>query len=238
MSLSFDSIRNILGYSTSDCTSSAVISHMVAAPVIEQRQATHGSSGYPTTSVKLVPRKGVTESWTDELADLLSARRLTGVSREQAAPTLGETAACLPGVAAHLVEAVHQALLAEWWTESTQMYHIVRGSIDIAGIFEKKDLTMIKSSFVQGDFRNGPGLLRWATSFTNPGSVGEQARLLGKVLNAKLPASANLDRLGTHMADLLIDWAAIDGNSTSKPASFYFALLRLFPDVDGKLLAI
>ena len=124
MSLTFDSIRNILGYSTSDCTSSAVISHMVAAPVIEQRQATHGSSGYPTTSVKLVPRKGVTESWTDELADLLSARRLTGVSREQAAPTLGETASRLPGVAAHLVEAVHQALLSEWWTEATQMYQL------------------------------------------------------------------------------------------------------------------
>ena len=37
------------------------------------------------------------------------------------------------------------------------------------------------------------------------------------------------------MANLLIDWAAIDGNHPNKPASFYFALLRSLPDVDGKI---
>ena len=232
----FDSVfSNSFVNSKDDCADHAIISDMVAFPVIDSRPSTHGSSGHPTTSVKLVPRKGVSESWADELNDLLAAKKLTSVSREHAAPTLGETAARLPGVAEHLVEAVYRALVSEWWNEATQLYHIVRGSIDISGVFEKKDLTMIKSSFLHGDYRDGPCLLRWATSFTNPSSVGEQTRLLGKVLNAKLPASANLDQLGTHMANLLIDWASIEGNSTSKPASFYFALLRSFPDVDGKL---
>ena len=228
-------VRKSYQYSSDDCPDHTIISDMVAFPVIDSRPSAFGSSGHSCTSAKLIPRKGVTESWADELNDLLAAKKLTSVSREHAAPTLGETAARLPGVAEHLVEAVYQALVSEWWNEATQLYQIVRASIDISGVFEKKDLTMIKSSFLHGDYRDGPCLLRWATSFTNPSSVGEQTRLLGKVLNAKLPASANLDQLGTHMANLLIDWASIEGNTTSKPASFYYALLRSFPDVDGKL---
>ena len=208
---------------------------MVAFPVVNPRQSTNGTGSLQYTNHKLVPRKGLTDVWTDELNDLLASRKLTSVSQEKTPPTLQDTTSLLPGVATHIVEAVYGALIDEWWNESTQLYHIVRGSIDISGVFEKKDLTLIKSSFLKGDYRDGPGLLRWATSFTNMSSVGEQARLLGKVLNAKLPANANLDQLGTHAANLLIDWAAIEGNSTTNPASFYFALHRSFPDVDGKL---
>ena len=168
-------------------------------------------------------------------SDLLSSNTLTDVSRETGPPSLQDAADRLPNVATHIIEAVHGALISEWWNEATSLYHIVRGSIDISGVFEKKDLITIKSSFVKGDYRDGPALLRWASSFTNMSSVGEQARLLGKVLNARLNANANLDQLGTHMANLLIDWVAIEGNDVAKPASFYFALLRSFPDVEGKM---
>ena len=67
-----------------------VSSHMVAFPVFDHRSTTHGSSGYPSTGVKLVPRKGVTASWTDELNDILSSKKLSAV----AACTDGRRAMC------------------------------------------------------------------------------------------------------------------------------------------------
>ena len=102
--------------------------------------------------MKLVPRKGVTASWTDELNDILSSKKLSAVAKEQAPPTLGDTASRLPGVAAHIIEAVYQGMLSDWWKEATELYHIVRASIDLTGVFEKKDLTMIKSSFLLDDY--------------------------------------------------------------------------------------
>ena len=115
------------------------------------------------------------------------------------------------------------------------MYHIVRASLNLSGIYEKKDLITIKT-FCQGDLRNGPRLLQWATSFVNAGSVASQTKPITKVLSCKLLATSNLDQLGQHVSDLLIDWCSINGNSVQEPSAFYHTLLNSLPNVDqGKL---
>ena len=66
---------------------------------------------------------------------------------------------------------VHQLACQQWWSESTEVYYIVRNSIDLSGIYEEMDLEMIRTTFNFGDYRNGVGLLQWALGFTNSASA-------------------------------------------------------------------
>ena len=206
------------------------VSDMVA-PLIDPRTAA-GSTGRvcPQTSVKLVPRKGITDAWHDEMSDILATNELTAITLEKLPPSLQDAALQLPNASINIVQAVQYALEREWWMEATLLYNIVRASIDLSGIYEKKDLSMIRATYFKGDKRNGPELLNWVTSFTNIDSVGEQSRLIGKVMNAKLPVNCNRDQFGTFLSNLLIDWLAVRGNDPQQPASFYHTLLRAMPE--------
>ena len=214
-------------------------SDMVVAPVFDQRPTNIttlvNKGGVPSTTAKLEPRKGPSDAWRDELSDILSAEKLTQITGELRPPTLAEIAAKAPGVPQELVEAAHAQITAEWWVGATRVYHIVRASLNLSGIYEKKDLITIRG-FCQGDLRNGPRLLQWATSFVNAASVASQTKLITKVLSSKLPANPNLDQFGQHVSDLLIDWCSINGNNVQEPSAFYHTLLNSLPNVDqGKL---
>ena len=86
-------------------------SNMVAFPVVDSRQTTfysNNGAALPTTPVKLVPRKGVTDVWFDSLNDILSGHKLTKITQETRPPTLAEVASLLGGVPpANVLEAVH-----------------------------------------------------------------------------------------------------------------------------------
>ena len=132
-------------------------SDMVVAPVFDQRQTTTfvNKGGVPTTTAKLEPRKGATDTWRDEMSDILSSEKLTAITAEVRPPTIGELAARAPGVPQNIVEAAHAQIVTEWWADACRLYYIVRGSLNLSGIYEKKDLNTIKT-FCQGDLRNGP----------------------------------------------------------------------------------
>ena len=59
-------------------------SNMVVSPVFDQRQTTTlgNKGGVPTTTAKLEPRKGATDTWRDEMADILSSEKLTAITAE------------------------------------------------------------------------------------------------------------------------------------------------------------
>ena len=235
-----DRIINSLLHSPSSLTDLRVISDMVATPLYDSRQTpniTAGTLSGPTgTSMKLIPRKGYTDAWHDEMNDMLALRNLTTITREHSPPTEMEVAAQLPNVPQNILEAVHNAITQQWWREATALYQIVRASVDLSGIYEKKDLAMIKSSYAMGDYRNGPAFLQWALSFTDKQSVSTQASLLNKIMSAKLPANATQETFGQHVSDLLMDWLSITGNSELHPAGFYHTLFNSLPDVDsGKI---
>ena len=187
----------------------------MVAPLIDSRaSANNPGSAHPHTTKLLVPRKGINDSWHDEMCDLLASLKLTGITCELNPPTIEDAGKQLATVPINIVTAVHSALVREWWQEATQLYHIVRGSVDLTGIYEKKDLSMIKATYFKGDLRNGPQFLQWVTSFTNAESIGEQARLISKVMNSKLPAACTVEQFGQFLSNLLIDWLAIKGNDT------------------------
>ena len=113
------------------------ISDMVAFPVFDSRTTTHTlPTGTVSTSTKLVPRRGVTDVWLDELTDLLSSRKLTQITNEEQPATYQEVSAQLPSVPPHMIQAVHIAIAQQWWIEATSLYQIVRASVDLSGVFE------------------------------------------------------------------------------------------------------
>ena len=98
-----------------------------------------------------MPRKGVTPQWREQLADILSAQKLSQVALEQRPPTLVQLRAALPNAPDNLLAAVVHMTSKLWWTEATRLYLIVRSSIDLSGIYEARDLETIKS-FSFGDW--------------------------------------------------------------------------------------
>ena len=140
---------------------------------IDNRSAT---GDFPHTRTKLVPRKGASVAWTAELNDILSAKGRTNVIGEQQPPTIDSFITRLPKHDIDTIRAVHRMACQQWWSESTDVYHIVRRSIDLSGVYEEMDLEMIHNNFSFGDYRNGVGLLQWALSFTNTSAVSEQSR--------------------------------------------------------------
>ena len=204
-----------------------IISDMVALPVIDQRTST---SDHPSTATKLMPRKGVTESWFEQMNDLLSQRKLTQVTKEDRPTPVAELQNLLPGVDNDIILAIHEAIAALWWAEATQLYYIVRASTDFSGIYESKDLATIKDRFWVGDYRHGPQFLHWVTSFTDPNSVASQAKIIKEISNCKLNANCTQDQFGQHCSNLLLKWKSVSSNDVKRPAGFYHTLHESLPD--------
>ena len=97
-------------------------SDMVALPLIDARTSASGTTAVAHTRTKLIPRKGISDAWADDMADILSAHKLSSVSSELNPPSLQELTAKLPGVPLHLIEAINSALAQEWWLEATALY--------------------------------------------------------------------------------------------------------------------
>ena len=117
--------------STTSERSGPMDSDMVVLPVFDQRTSTDGSPAEAArTSTKLVPRKGVTETWRDEMSDILAVKKLGKVAAEVHPPTLEYLQAQLQGYPEDEIIAMHKAATEMWWGEATRLYQIVRASVD------------------------------------------------------------------------------------------------------------
>ena len=112
---------------------------MVAPHLVDQQNSNSGfGSVVPATRTKLIPRRGVNDAWKDDMHDLLASKKLTRISGETGPPSKEQLTAMLPALlTAPFIDAIHRAVVEEWWTEATLLYQIVRASIDLSGIFEK-----------------------------------------------------------------------------------------------------
>ena len=64
------------------------------------------------------------------------------------------------------VRHVHRLVVNEYWVENTLYYETLRGSIDLSGEFEAKDIKYIRDHFWNDDRRDGVGLRAWIYSFS------------------------------------------------------------------------
>ena len=73
-------VHSIYAYGLLPRSETPITSDMVAFPLIDPRHSTSQPNGISCTSTKLVPRKGYTDTWFDEMNDLLASRKLSAVS--------------------------------------------------------------------------------------------------------------------------------------------------------------
>ena len=81
--------------------SSSMAIPLVALPLFDKRTSTTDSQGHmligagSCTSTKLIPRKGASAAWLDDIGDILSNQRLLQVTGEDQPPTHEQVSAAL-----------------------------------------------------------------------------------------------------------------------------------------------
>ena len=199
--------------------------HGSAGPgLVQQRFAT---IQYPGTKELLVPRDGVTPGWNEEFINLIAQHKRSHILREEP-PTLQHFIQAAPSIDLRLLQHMHSTAVKEWQQENTDVFYILRNSVNLAGPHNKTDLAMIEQNFCFNDLRDGKGFLEFVTGFKPEGSVRIQASYL-RALDTKLSASATLTQVQVHCDALLCTWQKIRGNSIDHPEAFYHYLLESFP---------
>ena len=217
-----------------------ITSDMVAGLVENLGLNRQTTSELRFTKSKLKPREGVTKVWADELQDVLLGQGCSNLLLEDAPPSLLSCRKKAPTADNQVLEALLQGMIAEWLSENTRFYHVVRGSLDIGGPMQDADLSLFHEQFCQGDERDGRGLYLWAIGFKSHTTVSAQSALIARVESAKLAGGApSLVALEVHCCGLLTDWVRVTGNHLGEPAGFYFRLLRSMSGApDGSKLSM
>jgi hypothetical protein len=212
---------------------------MVAGPsddrLLLAQNATAGAFKFataPVTKFKLAPRRCNGELnllWHEELVNILAQLGLTAV--RGITPTYEQVLREFSRAPSSFdVQAQYESVLHIYQAKNTLMFHVLRGSLDLTGPFERTDLLMLASAdYSVGDLRDGWRLYQWVLRFCDTSTIGAQTELRRKVDGAVLKAGANLDLFVTHCTTLLYDWSKLVGNNVSQPASFWHRLLASLP---------
>ena len=102
------------------------------------------------------------EIWDDELRDYAAANGLVRMHSLEAMPTIAEIAGQV-AVDKTKSQTLLEDCIADWKSQNTRWFYIVRDSLDLSGAYETIDRRMIKDKFTGSDgLRDGQGLLVWA----------------------------------------------------------------------------
>ena len=224
------------GYDSKSCaiTRGAVPNDMVAfrsqhdsaGPGIHEQQ--FATTTYPATKVKLTPRDGVTPAWNEEFKNLISQCRRSHILLEDGPPSLHRFIEAAPSIDLQLLRVMHGKAVREWQRENTDVFYILRNSVNLEGPHNKADLAMLEQKFSYGDLRDGKGFLQFATSFNAQSSTKAQSQYM-RDLDTKLAASASQTQIQVHCDTLLATWQLIRGNDIQHPEAFYHYLIESFP---------
>ena len=115
--------------------------HGSAGPgLVQQRFAT---IQYPGTKELLVPRDGVTPGWNEDFINLIAQHKRSHILREEP-PTLQHFIQAAPSINLRQLQHMHSIAVKEWQQENTDVFYILRNSVNLAGPHNKTDLAMIK----------------------------------------------------------------------------------------------
>ena len=119
--------------------------HSSAGPGFYEQQ--FATTKYPATKVKLVPREGVTPAWNEEIKNLLSQCRRSHILIEDGPPTLHRFMQEAPSIDLQLLRRMQAIAVQEWQRENTDVFYILRNSINLEGPHNKADLAMLEQKF-------------------------------------------------------------------------------------------
>ena len=86
------------------------------------------------TTLKLVPRQGMTAAWRDQLMDACNVHGCSRLLDEIEPPSFDSVLVQTPSTCdLQTARYIHQLATDEWRVENTVLYHVLRGSITLAG---------------------------------------------------------------------------------------------------------
>ena len=193
-----------------------------------------GQSG-KRTSVVLKPRTADAQAaarWYDEICDISCGEGIRAPI-EQELPTPQS----LRGLFSELGEDQFQkkvtAAKLDWLRSNTQLFYLIKNSIDLAGVFQEQDRDMINERFTPQDgsdpLRDGRGLLDWVRSHADTSGFDAQQGLIKRLQQFKLQPGSDLNKLEVHMTSLYSTWKKIDGNTSDRLGNMWMIMLNSLP---------
>ena len=171
---------------------------------------------------KIRPRSATSAHahWREQLDDAAVKAKWLPLFDGKGRPTVSEVVVTYLHKGYSLVQlaAITIHARAEWDSINTDLYFLIRSSLDLSGTHEKDDQEFIHKTFrLSASVRDGVGLFNWIESFVDTTKLSTQSQLRLAVDTAKLSSTANLDQVETHTRELLRNWLAITTNRVAEP---------------------
>ena len=111
----------------------------------------------PTTSTKLVPRKGVMPAWEHAFLEIATCTRTLQTWHDQHYPSREDVRIQVDKsglrLSDHEFDGFYKDVFEEWWEQNTKLYYVAYGCIDLTGAYEEQDLLLIQRQFWKGELR-------------------------------------------------------------------------------------
>ena len=148
---------------------------MVAVPGAKEAPVILGAGigmAMPKMECKINLRSGNQDAWrrwTVNRNDVITAHGLDALMDNQLMPTVEVIGERFPNLSSAERQEALVASTKQYLSENTQLYFLMKDSVDISGAYEQLDTDYINKSFVGAagsrSLRDGLGFLNWVESF-------------------------------------------------------------------------
>ena len=192
-------------------TNSRLPGHMVALP--------RSNTGNALDIRKRLATKGYSPrgcdghgSWMEVVTDLASLNNLTKTLNNNGPPSEDDIEKVYPDYDTRQLKEAYNESIIEYQELNTALYHVVRGTLDLSGHYEDRDLEVINRTLCKNDVRDGKGLYLWVKKFHETDSVAKQQQLQRQLQGAKLSSNATLTEFTNFLHVLWKTWKKVRGN--------------------------
>ena len=112
---------------------------------------------------------------------------------------------------------------------NTDIYTILRGVVDLTGVYELEDNRKLKEQFSQGVLRDGRGYMVWISKWSTTMTLTDQKRVRSRLSSLTVPLNVKVSALSTTLNTAYDLWLKLKGNSADDPASYIDHVAELLP---------
>ena len=171
----------------------------------------------PKMECKINLRSGNQDAWrrwTVNRNDVITAHGLDALMDNQLMPTVDVIGERFPNLSSAERQETLVASTKQYLSENTQLYFLMKDSVDISGAYEQLDTDYINKSFVGAagsrSLRDGLGFLNWVESFFD--ITKDDAQIL---LKRQFSAKMKINPTGVSIAVLEKTWLCLSRGSTA-----------------------
>ena len=144
------------------------------------------------------------EQWKEDVWESARKSEIPTSTLSNPPPTLESVTLDNPSIDQKDIEDKYYEALALYQVRNTQLWDLVRPSLDISGALEEDDREHFRTTFMVGDLRDGYGLYQWALDHGTSTDMKSQLAISDDLAKwPMLSATASRLELVTHTSSLL-----------------------------------